>query len=326
MARPPDNERWQVMKSNSWKRVLTGSCLLAAAITTTGGLLQRADVMKDPVWVLHLDCDALRPTAVGTYLLGELAKPDVEKKLAEFQAMFSFDPRKDLHGVTIYSASAAQEDGVVLLYADFDAGRLTTVAEGAKEHKATTRGNHTIHGWLDENKPAKNGVKPRVYAAIHGKVVAIGQKEGSVAKALDVLDRTAPNLTGSTQSSHLPDVPGVFIVGNARKIELPASDPNAAVLKQSKMVSLSLGESRGQVQGTLKLEADSEEVAKQFESIGRGLVGLLALQKDKPDNMKLAQGLSVQQEGAGVTVKLSLPAGDVVGMMKAGAAKKAAKE
>jgi hypothetical protein len=80
------------------------------------------------------------------------------------------------------------------------------------------------------------------------------------------------------------------------------------------------------VQGTLKLEADREEVAKQMESVGGGLLGLLALQKDKPDNIKLSQGLSIQQDGARITVKLSLPAGDMVGMMKAGAAKKAAKE
>jgi hypothetical protein len=315
------------MKSNLWKSVLTGGCLLAAVLTSTAGSLQRADVMNDPVWVVHLDCDALRPTAIGTYLLGELEKPDAQKKIAAFQAIFSFDPRKELHGVTLYGASAAQEDGVLLLYADFDAARLTTLAEGAKEHKSTTHGQHVIHSWLDEQKPAKDGVTPRAYAAIHGKLVVFGQKESRVAQALDVLDRTTPNLTASKQFSGLAsDGDGVFILGAARKFDLPSSDPNAAVLRQSKMASLSIGESQSQVQGTLKLEADSEEVAKQMESIGRGLVGLMALQKDKPDNTKLAQALSIQQQGAGVTVKLSLPVGDMVGMMKAGAAKKAAKD
>lgn len=316
------------MKSNLWKGVLTGSCLLAAVLTSMAGSLKRADVMNDPVWVVHVDCDALRPTAVGKYLLGEMEKPDAEKKIAEFQAIFSFDPRTALHGVTLYGASAAQEDGVLLLYADFDAARLTTLAEGAKEHKSTPHGKHVIHSWLDEKKPEKDGVKPRVHAAIHsGKVVIFGQKESRIAQALDVLDKTKPNLTASTQFGSFGDGgENAFILGAARKFELPASDPSAAVLKQSKMVSLSIGESQGQVQGTLKLEADSEEVAKQIESIGRGLVGLLALQKDKPDNTKLAQALSIKQEGAGVTVKLSLPAGDMVGMMKTGAAKKAAKD
>ncbi len=316
------------MKSNLWKGVLTGSCLLGAIISSTAGPLQRSDVIKDPVWVLHLDCDALRPTVVGKYVLGEMEKPDAEKKLAEFQTIFGIDPRTALHGVTLYGTSVAQEDGVLLFYADFDAARLTTMAEGAKEHKSTTHGKHMIHSWLDEKKPEKDGVKPRTYAAIHGgKVVIFGQKEGRIAQALDVLDKTKPNLTASTQFGSFGDGgENAVIVGAARKLDLPASDPNAAVLKQSKMASLSIGESQGQVRGTLKLEADSEEVAKQMESVGRGLVGLLALQKDKPDNMKLSQGLSIQQEGARITVKLVLPAGDMVGMIKAGAAKKAAKE
>ena len=316
------------MKSNLWKGVLTGSCLLGAMIGSTASSLQRGDVIKDPVWVLHLDCDALRSAAVGKYLLGEMEKPDAEKKIASFQAIFSFDPRTALHGVTLYGASVAQEDGVLLLYADFDAARLTTLAEGAKEHKSTKHGKHVIHSWLDEKKREKDGVKPRVYAAIHGgKVVIFGQKESRVALALDVLNKTKPNLTASTQLGKLGDgSENAIILGAARKLEMLSSDPNAAVLKQSKMASLSIGESQGQVQGTLKLEADSEEVAKQMESIGRGLVGLLALQKDKPDNTKLAQALSIQQEGVSVTVKLSLPAGDMIGMMKAGAAKKAAKE
>jgi len=307
---------------------LTGSCLLGGIITSTAGPLQRSDVIKDPVWILHLDCDALRPTAVGKYVLDEMQKPDAEKKLAEFQTIFGIDPRTALHGVTLYGTSVAQEDGVLLLYADFDAARLTTLAEGAKEHKSTKHGKHVIHGWRDEKKPEKDGVKPRTYAAIHGgKVVIFGQKEGRIAQALDVLDRTKPNLAASTQFGSFGDGgENAVIVGAARKLDLPASDPNAAVLKQSKMASLSLGELQGKVQGTLKLEADSEEVAKQMESVGRGLVGLLALQKEKPENGKLAQGLSIQQEGARITVKLSLPAADLVGMMKFGAAKKTAKD
>jgi hypothetical protein len=316
------------MKSNLWKGVLTVGCLLGAIVSSRAGPLQRRDVVKDPVWVLHLDCDALRPTTVGKYLLSEMEKPDAEKKVAEFQAIFGIDPRTALHGATLYGVSVAQEDGVLLCYADFDAARLTGLAEGAKEHRATTHGKHLIHSWLDEKKPEKDGVKPRTYAAIHGgKLVIFGQKESRIAQALDVLDRTKPNLTASAQFGSFGDGgEKAIIVGAARKLDLPASDPNAAVLRQSRMASLRIGESQGQVEGTLKLEADSEEVAKQMASVGRGLVGLLALQKDKPDNTKLAQGLSIQQEGAGVTVKLSLPAGDLVGMMKTGAAKKAAKE
>ena len=191
------------MKRNLLKSALAGGLALAATFTAVAGPLQPTDVVNDPVWVLHVDCDALKQTVVGKYVLGEMEKPEAQKKFAAFQAIFNFDPRKELHGLTLYGTSSEPEDGVLLVYADFDPARLTTLAEGAKEHAATTRGNHTIHSWLDEKKPAKDGVKPRTYAAIHNGRVIFAQKESRVVDALDVLDRIRANLSADTAYSGL---------------------------------------------------------------------------------------------------------------------------
>ena len=300
---------------------ILGVCALAA-LDAHGGPLQRSDVINDPVWVIHVDADGLRQTVVGQYVLAEMTKPEAQKKLAAFQAIFNFDPRKELHGVTLYGATKAEEDGVLLIYADFDPARLTTLAEGAKDSKSATHGQHTIHNWIDEKKMEKNGVKPRTYAAIHGKVVLFGQKESRVAEALDVLDRTKPNLAANAQFARLDDIPA-FIQGAARKPELPAGDPNAAILRQSKMVMLTVSESQRKLEATLALEADTEEIAKQIEAVGRGLIGLMSLQP-KPEGQKFAQALSVQQEGLVVRVRLALTADDAVQLMKDDAARKAA--
>ena len=48
----------------------------AAGLPASAGPLQRADVPAEPAWVLHVDCDSLRPTAIGQYLLTEMEKPD----------------------------------------------------------------------------------------------------------------------------------------------------------------------------------------------------------------------------------------------------------
>jgi len=299
-----------------------GICALTA-FAATAAPLQRADVINDPVWVLHVDADGLRPTVVGQYLLAELAKPEAQKKLAAFQAIFSFDPSKELHGVTLYGATQSEEDGVLLLYADFDAARLTTLVEVAKDHKSTPHNGHTIHSWVDEKKAEKNGVKPRTYAAIATKVVVFGQKESCVAEALDVLDRTRPSLLTNVQFARLTEAPAL-IQGAARKPELPGNDPNAAILKQSRMVTLTVNEIQRRLEAALALEAESEEVAGQIESIGRGLIGLMALQTEKPEAQKLAQGLAVQKEGMVVKVTLALSADDAVGLMRTDAARKAA--
>lgn len=303
-------------------RILVAACLLAA-LTAPAASLQRAQVIKEPLWVLHVDADALRPSALGQHLLAELDKPEAQKKLAAFRAIFNIDPRKDLHDVTLYGVSKAEEDGVVLVRAEFDAGHLTTLVEGAKEHVSTRHGKYTIHNWVDENKKEKDGIKPRTFAAIHGKTVIFGQKESRVVEALDVLDGVKPNLGANPQFAQFGDG-AAFIQGAARKLDLPANDPNAAVLKQAKLLTLKVAENQRKLEATLKLDTESETVAKQVEAIGRGLIAVLSLQREKPEALKLSQGLEVQQTGAAVTVKLALPSDEVVEMIKAAEARKKA--
>lgn len=316
------------MKTSWWK--ITGWCggVLAMALTAGAGTLQRGDVMADPAWVVHVDCDALKQTALGKALLAELDKPDAEKKFAAIQAVFNVDPRKDLHGVTLYGATKAEADGVVVAYADFDAARLVTLVEANKDYEAIPHGAHTIHTWIDEKAKEKNGVKPRAFGAIYkGKVLIIGQKEGSIAQALDVMDKAKPNLTASTQFAALgANTTGAFVLGAARKLDLPGNDPGAQVLKQSKMFWLSAREAQGRAEVKLSLEAENSEVAKQMSDVCRGLLALLSLQTEKPEAVKLAQGITIAQDDKVVTAKLSLPADDVVGMIKDKAAKRHARE
>lgn len=299
--------------------------VLAAALTVGAGPLQRSDVIADPVWVLHVDFDALKQTAVGKALMTELEQPAAQKKFAAMQAVFNVDPRKDLHGVTLYGATKAESDGVVVAYADFDAARLVTLVEANKDYESTKHGTHTIHSWIDEKKKEKDGVKPRTYGAIYqGKVLILGQKDTRIAEALDVMDQRKPNLTTSTQFARLGrNGETGFVIGAARKLDLPGrNDPGAAVLKQSKGFWLNVGEVRGRAEVKLDLEAEDAEVAKQMSDVCRGLVALLTLQKDKPDALKLAQGITISQEEKIVGAKLSLPADDVVAMIKAKAANK----
>lgn len=210
---------------------MLGSGVLAAVLTAAAGPLQRGDVIADPVWVLHVDCDALKQTSLGKALLAELDKPEAQKKFAAMQAVFNVDPRKDLHGVTLYGATKAEPDGVVVAYADFDAARLVTLVEANKDYESTRHGAHTIHSWIDEKNKEKDGVKPRTYGAIYkGKVLIIGQKESRVPEALDVMDKSKPNLTTSTHFAKLgANGGGGFIIGAARKLDRPGNDPGATV-------------------------------------------------------------------------------------------------
>lgn len=314
------------MKTNFGKLILCVTGVCAVGWAAGAASLQRADVMDNPAWLLHVDCDGLRPTTIGQYVLTQMNTPDAQAKLAVFQTIFNFDLRTQLHGVTLYGPSQAPTDGVLIVYADFDPGRLLILAKAANGYQSSPHGQHLISNWIDDKKqPASGAAKPRVYAAIAGNRVIFGQREDRVGAVLDVMDGIAPSLAGSGAFADL-GMPGNlhFIEAAARKMNLPDSDPNAAFLKLSQSVELALGEQQQQFQGTVTLVADSEEVAGHILAITQGIVALMKFQTDKPDSVKIANALSIMQTGASVTGTLSLPAGDTVDMMKADAARKAA--
>ena len=304
---------------------LSAGGVCAAGFMADAAPLQRADVVANPGWVVHLDCDALRPTTVGHYVLSEMDKPGNKAKIAIFQALSSIDPRTQLHGVTLYGTGPGPENGVLMVYADFDADHLVNLAQAAKDYQSEPHGKNTIHSWLDDKKKVKNDVKPRIYAAIQGNHVIFSQREENVAKALDVADNKSPNLAGSHVFPAIGQAGnGHVIEAAAQKTGLPDSDPNAAILKLSQSVQLFLGESQKQINGEVTLITDNTEVAGHVLSIAQGLVALAKMQTDKPESAKVANAISLKQDDEKVIGTINLPAGDMVEFMKADAARKAA--
>ena len=316
------------MNTNFLRTSLCFCGLAGALLPVLAAPLQRADVPAEPAWVLHVDCDNLRPTAIGQYLLAEMEKPEAQAKLAALQTIFNFDPRKQLRGVTLYSTSKAPEDGVLLVYADFDADRLVTLAKAAKDYQSMTYKQHVIHNWIDEKKKGKQGVKPRVYAAIHsGRVVVFAQQEPRVAQALDVLDRATANLASSGRFAQLgAGGSSGFIQAAARKLDLPEGDSKTALLRLAKAARLEVSEAQGKLLASLNLEANDNEVAGQMASVGQGLLALMKLQKDNPGSVKLAEAITLKQDGVTVTAALAVATADAIELMKADAARKAQKK
>ncbi|MCX8107421.1 MAG: hypothetical protein N3G20_01305 [Verrucomicrobiae bacterium] len=293
---------------------ITLACLLAMHGARSEPV-QAVDIVSEPLWVFHVDVDSLKNTVIGRHILAEMNKPETLNKLAAFQAIFNMDLRTDLHGITFYGVSESEDDAVMLVYANFDPVRLTTLALAANGHKSSMYQQHTIHSWIDEKRPKKGGVEPRVYAAIHGKKIIFGRKETRVAQALDVLDGTAQRLQPGS-SLITPVAEGAFVHGAATKFIPGEGTPNAEIFRQSKGLRFSAGEKDRQLTTCLILDVGNEEAAKQIEAICRGMVGLMAFRQDQPEVQRLAQAITVRQQGLSVIASLTLPSDEVVEMIK----------
>lgn len=315
------------MKNRIASTALTVAALCFTAATINAGPVQRADIPAEPVWVAHLDMDAVRPSMVGQFLMEQLQKPDAENKLAAFQAMFHFDPRTALHGISLYSSSQNSEDGVLIVYADFDAARLVTLAKAAREYQCAMHRSHTIHNWIDDKKKPKDGEKPRTYAAIAGKRVVFGQKQQSVAAALEVMDGYTGSLTTTGNFALLGSpAKGKFMQVAGRKIQAPGGNPSGALLKLSEEIRLEIGEADGQVNALLTLQARDEEVAGQLNAVAQGLVALMKLNTEKPGQARFAESVQMNLKGNEVTATMTMPAFEVVNGLRAMSAKKAARQ
>ncbi len=308
-------------------RVATYGLFISAVWPATGGPLRRADLPAEPAWLAHVDCDGLRATTVGQYIQDELAKPEAVAKLAAFQSLFNFDLRTQLHGLTLYGTGPAAEGGVLLVYATFDTDRLVTLAKGANDSQSTPYKHHVIYSWLDEKRKPRHGAKGRTYAAIQGDRVVFGQRQEAVEGALDVLDGAVASL-GSSRAFPQVGTPGdtSCLEAAARKMEVPANEPRAALLRLAQSGRVQVGESQGQVVAKLTLQANDGEVAGTMTSIAQGLLALMKLQKEKPESARLADGISIKQEGSHLVVMLELPAAEVVDILKTDAARKAQKK
>jgi len=315
------------MKMHEMKLVLALGLSVVGMGAAWAGPLQRSQVAGDAVWFLHLDVDKLKTTEVGKFILGELEKPDAAGKIAAVQAMFNFDPRKNLKGATLYSRGAAPEDAVLLLQGEFDNTRLTSLIKLDSDYQGTLHGSYTIHSWVDKGKKAKGG-SGRTFGAIHTNgLVIVGQKGDRIGEALDVLDGTL----AKTDSTKLLPALGAaaescIVVGEALQLDLGKFAPNAEILKHFKGMTLLARETPDTVAVDLTVEAENEDAARNLEAMTKGMLAWVAFQGDKAGKNKILQGLSISQKGSSVAAALKISPANLMEMVKDNSGKRSARQ
>jgi hypothetical protein len=294
---------------------LTGICAaLLAAAGATAGPLSRGNIAADATWVAHADFDRLRDTAFGRYLLDEMQKPEAETRFAAFQAVYRFDPRRDLRTVTLYGVGANHEDAVALVNARFDADHLVTLVKANDTHQSSAHRQYTIHSWIDNKKMKPDGTGPRTYAAAHSSGhVVFGRTAELVGRGLDVLDGHARSLKDGGGFTDLDGAANaVFFLAGADFSAISTIDPKAAILQKTRSGRLTVGESGDTVELTARVEANDAATAGQIQSIAQGLIALMSLQTRDPNATRLAQATSIALNGTVVTATLRLPSADVI--------------
>lgn len=302
------------------KQIFLFGTVAAVCWSATAAPLQPADVAANPSLIAHLDFDTFKATPVGKALLAQVSQPDIDKILGAFQAITGFDPRTQWHGLTVYITGEKAQNGVLLLYAEFDATRLVALAQTMPDYHVVTNGTHVIHNWIDEKKKA-NGGEPNVSAAIAGNRVVFGQSPETVSAALDVLDGKSPSMAGALADLHF--TAGDFLEGVVNKFDFNSKDPNSAMLKDCRKLRLEVSETADHLTAAVNLEAGDANQATQIAAIVQGLLALGKLQGDKSPAWKLANGVEIKQAGVNTSATLSVADADILQLIKSATDKKA---
>jgi hypothetical protein len=297
--------------------------VFAAAWTAPAAPLNRADVPARPLWVAHMDCDALRPTRLGKYLLAQMASPEWSADLPASRFIFAFNLRPRLHGVTVYSPGPSPDETVSIVYADLVPQRLIAWVKSGAAVEIIPAGRHLIYGWSETGRNPGGKEAARTYGVFEKSRLVIGQRRASVVAAMAVIDQKSANLHASGEWPELgSEKSGVFAQGEARKLDLPGADQYLALSKFACQMKFQAAENGGRLNAVLTLNEGDESAARQTYFVARSLIALASYQMNDPLAAWSARNTTVKNEGSVVTATLSATSSDFVAALKTDATRK----
>jgi hypothetical protein len=282
--------------------------VLALATIGRAEPLDLKKVAADAKWVVHVDVDALRHSVV--YDKAYKKCMEMHKEAAEHMdklpGMIGMDPRKDLHGITVYGKDFDKRKGVLIVHADVNQKLLKEKAAKAPDYKMTKCGDYEVHSWTMKCHQGTQTVSGTFFKP---NVMVFGGSQDAVEAALAVLAGKSPGIAGGESPLAGRTLPGSMFIARAGAVDPKTRCP---VLKQADSYRVALGENDGQSFYRARLNMKSTEAVAQVKAITEGFRAVVSLNKGMdPEVLKLIDGLKVAGEGKTLTLSWSAKADGV---------------
>lgn len=286
---------------------LAVAIVLAIAAFSWAAPLDPKVVSGEAKWVVHLDVDAMRDSSlvrtayqefVDKCPLAKVALPALDAA----RAQIGFDPRTDLHGLTLYGSQVGKEEGVLIVFADANQKMLTEKVKNAPGYKSETHGAYELHSWTHKDR---RGERPVTGAFFKDKAAVFSGSPEEVKAALDVMDGKKPGSTCEVLAAEVPAGATVLV----RAVGIDQTPCDSKLAKEIESFSIASGENAGQSFFHGKVVAKSPQVAKEMAKVAKGLQGLGNLHAiDQPQCKPLVKNMKVKVEGSTLTVDNTAPA------------------
>lgn len=280
--------------------------------------LQKNEVSPAAKWVIHADVEAFRNSGFGKLIMAELQAQGLEEKLEVFAGIFSFHPLKDVRDVTVYGRDKDRNGAVILIEGQFNPEKVVAVVRMNPQYQEIPYQGVTIHQWPNEEKKDGQTTSQTMYGYLHnGRQIVLSSGLDALKQAVDTLK--GPAGAAGSLLSQVPESPkGVFLQATAIDIgAMAGEDPQAALLKQTDLVTLTAGQTADNLAAELRLRSASPEVAESLVQMLQGIIAMAQLAgQEQPKLSELAKTLNVTRVDKVAQVRFEVPAQSLLAFLK----------
>lgn len=290
---------------------ICASLLLAGSLF--GGALQTSDVPADAKWAVHLDFQKVISSRIGLLVLEDLESKGEMQKIEAFGKLFDFNPLKDLHGLTVYSKTFNEDEGLALVKGRFDVEKVKALIETHGECSEMEQDGFKIYQGTNEKG------KRFFFCFFRSDTILFSKDLDLVKDELSVLSGTKVSLKSGGNLHELNALPaGTFIAASAKGFgHLTHNHPHARILQKAQGILITMGECEGIDFLNITLSTADEEMAEQVHQIVQGIIALgMMLGDEDPKLAKLVRTVKLERAGKKVTARVSMPADELFELLK----------
>lgn len=252
--------------------------IMAAALSAAlcAAPLQKEHVPADTKWVFHIDFEAFGASQFGQQVVGEL-RTQLQPKIDSAKHFLGSDPTRDIHSLTVFGPDADETNAVAMIRGQFDQNKLLALLALNPAYSESIYKEKMLYHWQDEKRNVN-----QVGAFAADNLIVISQSIDAVQGALDAIAGEKLSLNDQTDAplwSLTEGTQGAFLVAAADELQtLTQGQDHAAVLRNSRMMTLVADEADGNLRLSIHLEANNVEAAVKVEQVVRGMMAFAALQ------------------------------------------------
>jgi hypothetical protein len=288
--------------------------LLAIGVAAQADALNKEHISPDAKWLVHIDCDNLRQSQIGAFLLTNVLAPKVAEATGELKFNVT-NLLQRISSITAYGRdfmAGPGATGVLLINSDSETQKAL---EGLLVAQILANTNGPVKKLEDHEPPLYSFANQVFISPQKGGPIVISKSEAQIDATRELLAGKGPSLASTKTFGDFPVVANsFFFLGVADALSLPNSIPaQAKVLQMANGGRVALGEHGDQVFLDLALRGKTAEVSREIQQVIEGMVALVSLgQPDNPDLMDLAKSTKVSCVDQLITISLEYPTGKVL--------------